>query len=338
MTIGFGFGMSHAPPVHQRREASERWLEKTLAKQRANDWAIPAATWDLTPERLDASWIRTRKSFDVLREKLRAYDPEVIVLFGGGGGNHFPTPRPSTVTIFTGAEAYGLISGDASGLSDASIAGHVPMEQDYVRHHTDVALARKLAEELANGGIDVETSDIFEPRGPALLQDDWANPTEVFPRHDLSTVIVSIRYQGLSEPRAGTMHVSGEFCYRLGEHVAEILEKDPRRIAICGSGGLSHDPNGPRNMWVDTRLDHWVLDQIREGNGRAFSDLFSYDAMTFRAGTREIGAWVAATGAMERVGGKATIVDYIGDAPQLQGGIAYAYWERQPVESPVSSE
>ena len=327
MPIGFGFGMSHAPPVHQHREASERWLEKTLAKQRENHWAIPSATWDLTPQRLDEYWLRTRKSFDVLREKLREYDPQAIVLFGGGGGNHFPTSEPSLVTVFTGPEAYGLISGDASGLSDTSMAGLPPSEKDYVRHHTDVALAQRLARELNESGIDVQASAKFEPRGPALLQDDWANPTEVFPRKDVPTVIVSIRYQGLGESRTNAMHVSGAFCYELGQRVAEILDKDSRRIAVCGSGGLSHDPNGPRNMWIDTRLDHWVLDQIAESNGRALSDLFSYDAMTFKAGTREIAAWVAATGAMEYVGGKARIVDYIGDAPQLQGGIAYAYWE-----------
>jgi protocatechuate 4,5-dioxygenase beta chain len=145
-----------------------------------------------------------------------------------------------------------------------------------------------------------------------------------------------MRYQGLEENRA-TMHVSGEFCYQLGRHVAEILEDDPRRIAVCGSGGLSHDPNGPRNMWIDTSLDHWVLDQIREGNGSALGALFSYDSMTYRAGTREIAAWVAATGAMEFVGGKATIVDYIGDAPQFQGGIGYAYWERAEIKSVVSN-
>jgi protocatechuate 4,5-dioxygenase beta chain len=129
------------------------------------------------------------------------------------------------------------------------------------------------------------------------------------------------------------MHISGEFCYQLGRQVAEILEDDPRRIAVCGSGGLSHDPNGPRNMWIDTPLDHWVLDQIREGHGSALGDLFSYDSMTYRAGTREIAAWVAATGAMEYVGSKATIVDYIGDAPQFQGGIGYAYWEREEIKA-----
>jgi protocatechuate 4,5-dioxygenase beta chain len=328
--------MSHAPPVHQHREATGRWLEKTLTKQRDNDCVIPAATWQLTPERLDGYWVRTRQSFDVLREKLRAYDPEVIVLFGGGGANQCPTETPSMVTVFTGTEAYGLISGDASGLSGDALAGKTPTEADYVRHKTDVALAEKIVNGLAARGIDVQASEVFKPNGPALLQDDWANPTEVFPRKDVSTVIVSMRYQGMEDGRDPSMHISGEFCYDLGRYVAQILEDDPRRIAVCGSGGLSHDPNGPRNMWIDTTLDHWVLDQIRESNGIALGNLFSFDSMTYRAGTREIAAWVAATGAMEYVGSKATIVDYIGDAPQLQGGIGYAYWERQPAPVPAA--
>ncbi len=52
--------------------------------------------------------------------------------------------------------------------------------------------------------------------------------------------------------------------------------------------------------------------------------------MTLRGGTREIAAWIAAAGAMEHAGAKATVLDYICDAPEVQTGIGFACWDLPP--------
>ena len=47
-------------------------------------------------------------------------------------------------------------------------------------------------------------------------------------------------------------------CYELGRSIEHALKGRPERVAIMASGGLSHDPRGPRAGWIDTALDRWV--------------------------------------------------------------------------------
>ena len=117
-----------------------------------------------------------------------------------------------------------------------------------------------------------------------------------------------------------------ERCYELGRALARSLRNDPRRIAIYGSGGLSHDPGGPRSGWIDEPLDRWFLDRIAEGDGVAASALYRFDSMTMRGGTGEIRAWITVAGALEEMGcDGASVVDYI-PANHAVTGLGWAYW------------
>jgi len=112
-------------------------------------------------------------------------------------------------------------------------------------------------------------------------------------------------------------------CYALGQALREIFADRSERIAIYGSGGLSHDPRGPRAGWVDEKLDRWVLDRIAQGQGAELRRLFTPEIASFGAGTGEIRNWVALAGAFDGV--KATVVDYI-PARHAVTGLGFAYW------------
>jgi protocatechuate 4,5-dioxygenase beta chain len=103
-----------------------------------------------------------------------------------------------------------------------------------------------------------------------------------------------------------------------------IFKDRPERIAIYGSGGLSHDPRGPRAGWVDETLDRWVLDRIAQADGAGLCTLFTTDSPTLRGGTGEIRNWIAVAGAYD--GTKATIVDYIPSRHAVTG-LGFAYWD-----------
>ena len=38
------------------------------------------------------------------------------------------------------------------------------------------------------------------------------------------------------------------------------------RIAVVATGGLSHEPGGPRYFWVDEEFDRWFLDLLKKGD------------------------------------------------------------------------
>ncbi|MPZ13905.1 MAG: hypothetical protein GEU73_05700 [Chloroflexi bacterium] len=118
---------------------------------------------------------------------------------------------------------------------------------------------------------------------------------------------------------------SAQQCYKLGATLAELLRDDARSIGINGSGGLSHDPGRPRSGWIDRPLDEWFLGRLAEGDGRATKVMCRFDSMTMRGGTGEMRAWITVAGAMEAIGTRATIVDYV-PSYHAATGLAFASW------------
>src|SRR6266542_1381981 len=116
---------------------------------------------------------------------------------------------------------------------------------------------------------------------------------------------------------------SARQCYELGRAIARALKDRPERVAILASGGLSHDPRGPRAGWIDTALDRWVLEQLRSGNAEALCHLFEFDSDTLRSGTGEIRSWIVVAGACS--GTRATIIDYI-PAHHAVTGLGFAHF------------
>jgi len=60
-------------------------------------------------------------------------------------------------------------------------------------------------------------------------------------------------------------------CFRIGQTIKEIVETTtPKdyRIAVVGSGGLSHASHGWLSNvgWIDPDHDRWVVDRLRAGD------------------------------------------------------------------------
>lgn len=175
MPIELGLAASHAPAMHMRRDKVKPWLDRvlTLASERGN--LISRAATKLTEKDLDAHWQRFRANYDVLRRHLETYDPEALILVGGGGSETFKTDREASIAVFTGKEAYGY----DSGTSYAGFKG----EENYVRLKTDVNLSNHILAELSrNEKLSVAGSEVFTPQGMALLRDDFANPPRSIPQ------------------------------------------------------------------------------------------------------------------------------------------------------------
>jgi Catalytic LigB subunit of aromatic ring-opening dioxygenase len=123
---------------------------------------------------------------------------------------------------------------------------------------------------------------------------------------------------------------SARKCYELGQTIVGALQDRPERVAIMASGGLSHNPRGPRAGWIDAPLDHWVLEQLRLGNGDALCHLFEFDSDTLRSGTGEIRSWIVVAGACGVR--RAQVVDYI-PAHHAVTGLGFAYWPPNEVSA-----
>ena len=131
--------------------------------------------------------------------------------------------------------------------------------------------------------------------------------------------------------------LSAKRCYDFGAALARITRSDPRRIAILGSGGLAHDPGGKRSGWLDPSLDRWFLDQLAQGNGRATQAMYTFASDAMAGGTGENRAWITVAGAMEEMGSRANVLDYV-EAAKTVTGLGFAYWQADPKNTAIAAE
>ena len=111
--------------------------------------------------------------------------------------------------------------------------------------------------------------------------------------------------------------------YRLGTALRELVEgyPEPLRVAFVATGGLSHDPGGPRWGYVDEDFDRRFLTYLASGDVKSALALTPEEVFATGGGSYEIINWVVVWGAM---GGRpAEVVDYV---PGYNIGSAWAVW------------
>lgn len=92
-------------------------------------------------------------------------------------------------------------------------------------------------------------------------------------------------------------------CYDTGRALREIIEDDlpsGMRVALLGSGGLSHEPGGSRYYFIDRDFDHWFLELAASGDHERMLRELTLDRMerSGSGGTCELLAWVVVMGAI----------------------------------------
>lgn len=211
-----------------------------------------------------------------LRARLAAAKPDVIV---GIANDHLLTSPPHNMPDFAigVAESH---SGPAPGV-DAwlrlpvfTVPGHRP-------------LARHLINASAASGINFVCHEKVD------FDDNFSVPlTYLRPEMDLPFIPVLLNCFVPPQPTA-------ERCYEAALALKAAIEAWPgnERVAIVATGGLSHEPGGPRNFDVDEAFDRWFLGLL--ASDRPHAEILAactIDRMDEAGicGTSELLAWLAA--------------------------------------------
>ena len=87
-----------------------------------------------------------------------------------------------------------------------------------------------------------------------------------------------------------------ERAYHVGRTIRDMVRAFPgrERVAVIATGGLSHEPGGPRYFWVDEEFDRWFLDLLKRGDHEALLRECTLERMEAAGsgGTAELLAWV----------------------------------------------
>jgi aromatic ring-opening dioxygenase catalytic subunit (LigB family) len=98
-------------------------------------------------------------------------------------------------------------------------------------------------------------------------------------------------------------------CYAVGQALGAFIRDDlpsGMRVALLGSGGLSHEPGGARYYFIDEAFDRWFLDLVASGDHERLLNELTLERMEAAGsgGTAELLAWVVVLGAIGSKPGK----------------------------------
>ncbi|MEU6147509.1 3-carboxyethylcatechol 2,3-dioxygenase [Streptomyces sp. NPDC047081] len=156
-------------------------------------------------------------ALDGARDFVRAYDPELVVLFGPDHYNGFFYDMMPPFCIGAGAEAVGDFG--TSG-------GKLPVDRD---------TARWLVAEVLGQDVDVTMSERM------IVDHGFAQPLDLLFGGIDRVPVVPVFINAVAEPLGPAGRAR-----RLGEAIGGALAELDQRVLVIGSGGLSHDPPVPR--------------------------------------------------------------------------------------------
>jgi aromatic ring-opening dioxygenase catalytic subunit (LigB family) len=216
-----------------------------------------------------------RRALDEMRERLRAARPDVVVVFSNDHLLNWPINNTPEYTVGIGAEHVGPADwyDEWLALGKYRIPGHP-------------ALARYLVNEGARRRLAL-----------AYLRDMQFDDGVSVPMHylnlDGAVALVPVTMNCTVPPIP-----TPERAYQVGTTLREMLLAYPgaERVAVLATGGLSHEPGGPRYFWVDEEFDRWFLDLLKQGDHAALLRECTLERMEAAGsgGTAELLAWMLA--------------------------------------------
>jgi len=100
-------------------------------------------------------------------------------------------------------------------------------------------------------------------------------------------------------------------CMELGAATARVMKDSPYKVALVASSSWSHAFLTPKNnwLWPDLESDYARFEELRDGDYDAWKRI-STDQIE-DAGQQELLNWMCLAGAMQEMGRKPEILDYV---------------------------
>ncbi|MCC6211519.1 MAG: hypothetical protein IT513_10800 [Burkholderiales bacterium] len=242
--------------------------------------------------------------YRAMGEQLRALRPDVIV---GVANDHLlnfrmediPDWCVGTATRWRGPAEWFR---DWVNIPDYQVAG-------------ERELARHIVRESGRRGFNLSFSDQLE------FDDNWSVPLK-FLTPDYDVPLVPIHMNCIMPPVPQPSR-----CYEFGRVLADAIRawRSPARVTIMGTGGLSHDPGGPKYFTVDEKFDRWFLELLGSGDAQKVLREVTIEKLIAGGdgGAAELLAWLVAMGA---AGGRAAKTDFYVPSVPLRCGMGGVTW------------
>lgn len=164
--------------------------------------------------------------------------------------------------------------------------------RDYVVKGSPEA-AEAIFRGMTNRGVRM-----FGSRKPLNFDDNISVPSTLLELDTLGVPMVPVM-QNCTVPPFPDQHR----CYEVGQKLGDLIRRDlpaEMRVALIGSGGLSHEPGGARYMFIDEAFDRWFIDLCVAADHQKMLKELTIERMEAAGsgGTAELLAWVVVMGAI----------------------------------------
>ncbi len=209
-----------------------------------------------------------------MRRRLEAVRPDVLVMLSNDHLLNWPINNVPEYTVGIAEEHVGPADwfDEWLGMEKYRVPGHASLARFLVNEAGRRRLSLAWLREMAfDDGISVPTH--------------YLNPDA---RFRLVPITMNCTVPPIPTP---------ERAYEVGRVLRDALRAypGPERIAVVATGGLSHEPGGPRYFWVDEEFDRWFLDLLKRGDHQALLRECTLERMeeAGSGGTAELLAWIA---------------------------------------------
>lgn len=130
------------------------------------------------------------------------------------------------------------------------------------------------------------------------FDDNLSVPATLIGLADLDMAVIPV-LQNCTVPPVPDQDACYAFGQALGAAVRDALPAE-LRAALLGSGGLSHEPGGPRYLEIDEKFDRWWLDLLVAGDHDRVLAEATFERMeeAGSGGTSELLSWIVVMGAI----------------------------------------
>jgi aromatic ring-opening dioxygenase catalytic subunit (LigB family) len=133
--------------------------------------------------------------------------------------------------------------------------------------------------------------------------------------------LVPILVNDLEEPMPSIRR-----CFAWGRLLRRAVESyaEPLRVAVLGTGGLSHSIGETTMGWIDEKFDHACIEHFRSGDEARLDAFLTRELPRTGNGAHEMRDWVIAHGAAGSTGFE--LIDYF-PSPATLVGVGFAAWK-----------
>ena len=246
-----------------------------------------------------------RKALEEMRKRLEAARPDVLLMFSNDHLLNWPINNTPEYTVGIADRHVGPADwyDEWLALAKYEVPGHP-------------ALARHLVNAGARQGLALAYLRDMQFDDGISVPLHYLNPSMLIP---VVPVTMNCTVPPIPTPARA---------YEVGVRLREIVRAFPgrERVAVIGTGGLSHEPGGPRYFWVDEAFDLWFLELLKRGDHAALLRECTLERMeqAGSGGTAELLAWILA---MAFTTGPAEVIAYM-PAIAWRSGTGMVVWNQ----------